>query len=273
MSKGPKARRRGEAHADTGDKTRSDSWKLECWKRKQRRSGQKDLVATLDALLPNGARCKPERSGGGLASGLPGRSVLNVLADCVKLIKTAHMHAAAVAARHAKDGHRDADAQHGPKDTYQEMLGATELANRVGCLGRSLATSSTNGAVGQTSWCACEERSCACVHDSDYYHTVADDATVVHDAWSPRSVASTIECGRESPGAEPTQRSSFPQHHPAPRCVHAETGTAATLQERERWQTFHAQQALVALDENVEARGSGVAGLAFCANSGPPSLT
>ena len=50
-----------------------------------------------------------------------------------------------------------------PKDTYRETPGATELGNCVGCLAKS----STNEAVGQTSWSAC-------VCDSGYYRIVAD---------------------------------------------------------------------------------------------------
>ena len=51
-----------------------------------------------------------------------------------------------------------------PKDTYRETPGATELGNCEGCLAKS----STNGAVGQSSWTSC-------VCDSDYYRILADD--------------------------------------------------------------------------------------------------
>ena len=51
-----------------------------------------------------------------------------------------------------------------PANTYRETPGATELANCKGCLAKS----STNGAVGQSSWTSC-------VCDSDYYRILADD--------------------------------------------------------------------------------------------------
>ena len=106
MSKGPMSkgcpRRRGEARAD--DKMHSaHSANL----KRQQRARQNQLVATLDSLLPTEARCKPFKGAGPRSTGLQGRSVLNVLADCVQLIKTAHLNAAALVADAAGPAEQD----------------------------------------------------------------------------------------------------------------------------------------------------------------------
>jgi hypothetical protein len=127
MSKGPKGcpRRRGDAQADAEDKVYSASQK-----RQQQRARQNLLVSTLDSLLPKWARCKPGKSAGIRSAGLQGRSVLNVLADCVELIKTAHMHAAALAveARRAEHSAEESprDAQHGSSRAECEPVAQSE---------------------------------------------------------------------------------------------------------------------------------------------------
>ena len=196
MSKGPKGcpRRRGEAHANAGDKTHSANLK------RQQRARQNHLVSVLDSLLPTGARCKPYKGAGPRSTGLQGRSVLNVLADCVQLIKTAHLQAAALvvdAAGHPQEDHVDEHHVH------------AEGARAEGP------------------------------------HSNGD--------WGPRSIVTTLEsseCGHESLSAERIPICSVP-----PRFYRAESGTEATVQERERWLDFHAQQAC---DEIFQACCSGL---------------
>ena len=72
-----------------------------------------------------------------------------------------------------------------PANTYRETSGATELGNCAGCLPQS----STQGAVGQSSWSAC-------VCDSNYYRIVANDATDACMACPPGltcDVTSTVQ--------------------------------------------------------------------------------
>ena len=55
---------------------------------------RKDLIARLDQALPVGSRSKPFKGAGPRAIGIQGRSLLNVLSDCIGHVKHLHLNAA-----------------------------------------------------------------------------------------------------------------------------------------------------------------------------------
>ena len=55
---------------------------------------RKDLIARLDQALPVGSRSKPFKGAGPRAIGIQGRSLLNVLRDCIGHVKQLHLNAA-----------------------------------------------------------------------------------------------------------------------------------------------------------------------------------
>ena len=55
---------------------------------------RKDLIARLDQTIPVGSRSKPFKGAGPRAIGIQGRSLLNVLSDCIGHVKHLHLNAA-----------------------------------------------------------------------------------------------------------------------------------------------------------------------------------
>ena len=63
--------------------------------KRRQRARQNNKIVELDTLLPEEARSKPFKGAGPRSTGLRGRSVGNVLADCIRHIKSMHLQAAA----------------------------------------------------------------------------------------------------------------------------------------------------------------------------------
>ena len=74
-------------------------------RKRQRRSLQNALVSALDRALPDRARSKAFKGAGPRSAGIRGRSIFNVLTDCIGWIKQMHLQAAcALAATHGTHG-------------------------------------------------------------------------------------------------------------------------------------------------------------------------
>ena len=72
-------------------------------RKRQRRSLQNALVSALDRALPDRARSKAFKGAGPRSAGIRGRSIFNVLTDCIGWIKQLHLQAACtLAAKHGK---------------------------------------------------------------------------------------------------------------------------------------------------------------------------
>ena len=77
-----------------GDEDPAEASRSAFLKRRQR-ARQNNKIVELDTLLPEEARSKPFKGAGPRSTGLRGRSVGNVLADCIRHIKSMHLQAAA----------------------------------------------------------------------------------------------------------------------------------------------------------------------------------
>ena len=84
--------------------------KLQCndalWaeRKKLRRIESNLYIATLDRLLPNRARSKVFKGAGARSPGIQGRSICNVLTDCIQHLKNIHLEAAsALVKRHESE--------------------------------------------------------------------------------------------------------------------------------------------------------------------------